>query len=221
MGAVKEFLDIASQSRFQGWPLVGNYGRGHRIKFFGEELVYELETPSGVEPYVSLLRHFGWVVVLGVTADGRVITNIQWKPGINGVEWGLSPGGIGRVPAGTSMATILDKTQKIFLNETGFGGGKWTYLGATNVESGKIRGADENDHGLPAHMYLATDLVRQGAPTPLPNEIMTKLLIDLDEFYAEVLDATGDDGKYLFNEISAQLCAEKAYRRLVRMGLLN
>lgn len=146
-----------------------------------------------------------------------MITNVQWKPGINAVEWGLSPGGIGRVKPGTPLDEITRITKEFFLKETGYGGGDWTYLGNGMVDSGKFRGAGPDDHGLPAHMFLAVDLEYLQEPQPLPNEIMEKLRVPLSEF-EEILDFDPENNP--FNEISAQTCAEKALRKLRKMGRL-
>lgn len=211
MSAVARFNDIAQQPKFKGWPLVGEVVLGDKIKFFGQTMSYQLQTGNGVEDYVSIIRHFGWVVVFGVTIDNQVITLVQWKPGVNRASWELPPGGIGKVDPNITEEELLTKTKAAYLKETGFGNGEWTYLGSTDIESGKFRGAGPDDHGLPAHMYLVTDLERQAdARSPEPNEIMETLLVPLDEF-TEVIDS----GQ--FREVSAQLCALQALRRLHKL----
>ena len=210
--AIDQFERIASQSKFAGWPLVGEYELGEEIPFFGKVLHYKLQTPTKVENYASILRHFGWSVVFGVTTQGKVITNIQWKPGINGVEWGLSPGGIGRVKPGTPLNEITRVTQEFFLKETGYGGGDWIYLDNGMVDSGKFRGAGPDDHGLPAHMFLAVDLEHQQEPQPLPNEIMEKFHVPLSQF-PDILRQR----PRRFKEISALTCAYAAIDELREM----
>jgi hypothetical protein len=207
-GIVEQFRRIASQSKFDGWPVVGDYTLGQKIEFFGQILTYQLRTGNGVENYTSIIRHFGWAVVFGVTRQNQVITLVQWKPGVNRASWELPPGGIGRIDPGADPQEILNVTQQIFLKETGFGGGQWTSLGKVMIETGKYRGAGPNDHGLPAHLFLATDLDEQGqARQPNRNEIMETLMVPLDEFYGVI-----DSG--LFNEASALPCALLALRKL-------
>ena len=213
MKATERFEKIASEERFKGWPVVGELKLGAKIPYFGQILEYKLETGTGdakkVEEYASILRHFGWVVVFGVTTDNKVITIVQWKPGVNQASWELPPGGIGRVHPDADQNEVLLKTQEFYLRETGFGGGKWEYLGNVMIESGKYRGAGPDDHGLPAHMYLATGLEQLGeARSPNSNEIMENLLVPLKEFEEEVVDS----GK--FHEASALPCALLALRRL-------
>lgn len=215
MGAVDRFLEISSDPKFAGWPLVGEYQFGERIPFFGQVLKYRLETGNGIEDYFSLLRHFGWSMVFGVTVGQKVPTLVQWKPGVNKASWEIPPGGIGRVRPDASSEEILAKTQEFYLRETGYGGGTWYSLGYGVVETGKYRGACPEDHGLPAYYWLAIDLEEVAeARRPNPNEIMETLLVDLREFDEEVFESE------YFNEVSAQACAGRALRKLQRLGRL-
>lgn len=208
MNAIDRFNQLAADPKFAGWPMVGEPELGPKIPFFGQPMNYKLQTGKGVEDYTSIMRYFGWGVVFGVTEDGQVITLVQWKPGVNRASWELPPGGIGKVPPGASDAELQIATKAAYLKETGYGNGEWSYLGSTDVESGKFRGAGPDDHGLPAHMFLATHLVpKADARSPEANEIMETLMVPLREF-REVIDS----GR--FREISAQLCAMHALRRL-------
>jgi len=146
--------------------------------------------------------------VFGITTKGEVITLVQWKPGVNRASWELPPGGIGRVPAGTSQEEILAKTKEFYLRETGYSGGDWTLVGTVDIETGKYRGASFDDHGLPAYLYLATGLVQKAeARKPNPNEIMETLLVPLQDFQSVI-----DSGRFL--ETSAVACALLALRKL-------
>lgn len=212
--AVERFKEIASEERFKGWPMVGEVDYPDlalgRIPFFGRVMHYSLATSNGVEDYYSIERHFGWAVVFGVTKDSQVVTLVQWKPGVNQASWELPPGGIGRVESGAAFEEILSRVRDVYLRETGYGGGEWSYLGRVLIETGKYRGAGPEDHGLPAHLYLATNLeVVQEARSPNPNEIMETLLVSLEEF-EQVIDSG------LFVEESALSCALLALRRLAK-----
>lgn len=208
MSATKKFQVLAGQERFKGWPMVGNPVFGEKIPFFGQTMTYRLRTGNGEEEYTSIIRHFGWAGCFGVTKDNEVVTLVQWKPGVNTASWELPPGGIGRIDPGASREEILATTKSVYLKETGFGNGEWSYLGNSLVETGKYRGAGQNDHGLPAHMFLATGLERiADARQPNRNEIMETLMVPLNEFN-EVIDSG------LFNEISALTCALLALRKL-------
>lgn len=209
---VERFLEISGQKKFEGWPLVGEYHLGEKIPFFGQTLDYTLRTGNGDEDYHSIIRHFGWVVVFGVNTEDKVITLVQWKPGVNCASWELSPGGIGKINPGASLGEIQEKTQEIYLRETGYGDGCWDYLGNIIIESGKYRGAGPDDHGLPAHMFLATSLKKiNEARMPNRNEIMETLEVPLSEFRT-VLESG------YFKEASAVPCALLA---MMKLGLLK
>ena len=227
MHAVERFRKLAAEDRFKGWPLVGEPELGPKIPFFGGTLNYQLETGNGVEDYTSILRHFGWAVVFGVVhlreewppntyppVDHglHVVTLCQWKPGVNQASWELPPGGIGKVDPKATLDEIAEKTRQTYLKETGLGGGNFKHLGHIMIETGKYRGAGPDDHGLRAHLFLATDLERaQYARKPNPNEIMETLMVPLREF-PEVLASD------LFVEESAVVCA---YKALIEVGLLH
>jgi hypothetical protein len=212
MNAIEMFRTMAAQEKFKGWPLVGEHRLGTSIPFFGQVLQYQLRTGNGVEDYFSIIRNFGWCVVFGVTAEQQVVSLVQWKPGINRASWELPPGGIGRIPPGASAADIESVTKLVYLKETGYGGGQWSYLGSAIVETGKYRGAGPDDHGLPAHMMLATGLVRErDARQPNRNEIMETL-----EFPVQQTRQVIESG--LMEEISAVPCALLA---ALKLGLLN
>ena len=212
MGIVHNFKKIACQQKYKGWPLVGDYRFGEKIPFFGQELAYTLRTGNGDESYHSFIRHFGWVVVFGVNRCGNVLTIVQWKPGVNEASWEFPPGGIGKIASGATDAEIMQKTQEIYLRETGYGNGKWEKLGQILIETGKYRGASPNDHGLPAHLIIATDLEKiQDSRQLNRNEIMETLEVPLGEF-REVIESG------LFKEATAVPCALLA---LVKLGYLQ
>ena len=131
---------------------------------------------------------------------------------MNQASWELPPGGIGKLDPKATLEEITEKTRQTYLKETGLGDGNFKYLGNIMIETGKYRGAGADDHGLRAHLFLATDLKRmQDTRKPNPNEIMETLLVPLDEF-PEVL-ASG-----FFVEESAVVCA---YKALIELGTLR
>jgi hypothetical protein len=212
MNAVDRFKQLAAEERFKGWPLVGKPKLGKKIPFFGQTLDYQLRTGNGVEDYTSIIRHFGWCVVFGLTVDENVVTLCQWKPGVNRASWELPPGGIGKIDSSISSSNLLDITRTYYQRETGYNTDRhnWHYLGSGDVESGKYRGAGPEDHGLKAHMFLATNLEQiHRTRSPNPNEIMETVMVPLGEF-DEVIDSG------LFCELSALPCALLALRRLRR-----
>jgi len=231
MNAVERFLNLAEEDRFKGWPLLGEPELGPKIPFFGGTLNYKLQTGNGVEDYTSILRHFGWAVVFGTIDEERlddaciadttliprtktyreVVTLCQWKPGVNQASWELPPGGIGKIDPKATLEEITDRTKQSYLKETGLGGGNFKHLGHIMIETGKYRGAGADDHGLRAHLFLATDLEKvQDARSPNPNEIMETIMVPLSEF-REILESG------LFVEESAVVCAYKSLIELHRL----
>ncbi len=213
MNSIDAFKEIAARPEYTGWPLVpGSLAEGEKIPYFGSTLNYKLETPNGTEDYTSIIRSFGWSVAFAVTKDKQVVTLVQWKPGVNQATWELSPGGIGKLDSGATREEIQQKTEDTLLRETGYGNGRWQYLGNVCIESGKFRGASAEDHGLYAHLFLAEDLEQlQDKRNPNPNEIITLLPVPLSAFRA-VLESG------LFNETSSVACA---YKALEKLGILS
>lgn len=220
MRAIDRFAALATEDRFKGWPVIGEPELGQKIPFFGQALNYKLHAGGRVENYTSILRHFGWAVCFGVVnlrsntysdAEGpHVVTLCQWKPGVNRASWELPPGGIGKIDSNATLDEICEKTKKAYLKETGLDG-NFQYLGYIMIETGKYRGAGADDHGLAAHLFLATDLQKvRDARQPEPNEIMENLMVPLHEF-PEVLESG------LFVEESAVACA---YKALIKLGKL-
>lgn len=161
--------------------------------------------------YYTLLRHFGWSVVFGVTSDEQTITIIQWKPGVNKSSWELPPGGIGKIEEETSFDLIQEKTKDFYQKETGYGRGKWQYLGSVEIETGKYRGATSKSQGFKAHLWLATGLKKISETHHEPEEKIIPLLVPLKEF-REVLESG------LFVETSAVCCSLRA---LIKLGYLS
>src|SRR5581483_12023199 len=209
MDVIKRFQQIAEQEKFKGWPMVGDWRLGLEIPHFGQLLEYDLQTPSGKEHYVSLLRYFGWCNVFGVTSEGNVVTLVQWKPGVNRATWGLPPGGIEKIDSATTKEDIISRAQEIYLRETGYGKGTWTYLKHVMIETGKYRGAVPQDHGFGAHMILATNLVKLAEAQPKQNEIMEILEVPLADF-EKVLASQYFEGEVV------NLCALLALRKLTK-----
>ena len=190
------------------WPVWVIWGG----QFGSEYAEYTLQTGNGTERYTSILRYFGWAVVFGVTRDKNVVTLVQWKPGVNCASWEPPPGGIGKIGPEATTEEIIKKSSDAFLRETGYIGKDWRYIGKVFIETGKYRGTGPADHGLPAHMILASDLIEhQSARKPNANEIIETLLVPLDQF-PDVIESG------LFVETSALTCS---FLALLEIGKLR
>lgn len=213
MTAIDKFLSLSKEKRFQGWSLVEKSKTTTKIPFFGESVNYKFKTGNGIEDYTFILRHFGWAVTFGIvnkTPDPYVVTLCQWKPGVNQASWELPPGGIGKMKERT-IKEIETKTKEVYLRETGYGKGQWSYLGYVMIETAKYRGVDLKAHGFKAHLFLANNVEMVQAATPNPNEIIEIIPVPLKEF-RNVLESG------LFIEESAVACA---YKSLIKLGALR
>lgn len=193
-----------------GWPTISRESFVS-IPFFGE-IIKETRNINGKpHDYWNVIRHFGWSVTFGITHDSEeVLTLIQWKPGVNRGSWELPPGGIGKIAEDSSQEIILQRTKDVYLRETGYGGGNWSYLGHILIETGKYRGASSDSNGLRAHMWLAENLVNQSTIAHADNELIKVFPVPVRDF-RKVLESG------LFVEESAVVCA---YKALVNMTYL-
>jgi 8-oxo-dGTP pyrophosphatase MutT (NUDIX family) len=108
-----------------------------------------VETQPGriVEPFY-VVEYPDWVCVLPVSTDGSVIMVEQYRHGIGLFSMELPAGMIDRGEA------PLDSARRELKEETGFEASAWTPLGWCAPEPSK--------HTNRAHVFLATDLVRNG-----------------------------------------------------------
>ncbi|MCK4781626.1 hypothetical protein KAS79_01730 [Candidatus Parcubacteria bacterium] len=207
---VRKAKEIMEMDGLKEWPVVSTE-IVKTIPYFGKVIKQIRNVNGEMMDYYNILRHFGWSVTFGVTADNQVLTLIQWKPGVNQASWELPPGGIGKIDEEAELDLIQEKTKEFYQKETGYGNGKWKYLGYVIIETGKYRGATVNSHGLKAHLWLATELEKISDTTHAAEEKITMLPVPLNEFM-KVLDSG------MFVETSAVCCA---YKALLKLGILQ
>ncbi|MDH3379760.1 MAG: NUDIX hydrolase [Gammaproteobacteria bacterium] len=108
-----------------------------------------------------------WVNVVALTSDGRSVMVEQYRFGIG--ELTLEPTA-GMVSAGEEP---LAAAKRELLEETGYGGGQWHYLGAVQPNP-----ATQNNL---CHHWLAQDVVAVQPPAPEDGEAIRVHLMTLEE----------------------------------------
>ena len=193
-------------------PPVIRHEPGAKIPFYGVEEVEIIEDADGKEvDFHMVVRNLGmWVVTAAFDLAGNLITNLQLKRGVNQYTIQLAPGGVKLTDDNLGPEEVIMAAQPTFIQETGYAGGSWKYLGYVNVDDNKVRNA-ANTHGLRAHLVLATGLKRVAAPQPKSTEFYRLQLISRDQFPALM------QSRFL-TETSAVTCLYKAFAEL---GMLS
>ena len=114
-----------------------------------------------------------WVNVVAVTADGKIVMVEQYRFGVGDLT---TEPVAGIVDSGEDS---LGAAKRELLEETGFGDGRWRYLGAVQ--------ANPAFHNNLCHHWLAEDVVRVQAPTPDDGEAICVHLMTLDEIKDSVV----------------------------------
>ncbi len=108
-----------------------------------------------------------WVNVVAVTADSEIVMVEQYRFGVGDLT--IEPVA-GIVDSGEDS---LEAGKRELLEETGFGGGRWRYLGSVQ--------ANPAFHDNLCHHWLAEDVVPVQAPSPDAGEAICVHLMTLDE----------------------------------------
>ena len=129
--------------------------------------------PNGGAPLKRLvLESVDWINIVALTPDGRSVMVRQFRFGTG--ECTVETAG-GMVDPGE---TPLEAAKRELLEETGYGGGAWSSLGAVEPNPAI--------HPHLCHHFLARDVERLAEPEPGPGEAIEVLLMSLDEIRAEV-----------------------------------
>ena len=121
-----------------------------------------------------VLESVDWVNCVALGEDGRSIMVEQFRFGLGALTV-ETPGGM--VDPGE---TPLEAMQRELLEETGYGGGNWSYLGAVEPNPAI--------HQHLCHHFLAEDVVRVGDPSPGLGEAIRVAHYDRDDIAAAMQD---------------------------------
>jgi 8-oxo-dGTP pyrophosphatase MutT (NUDIX family) len=148
------------------WEKLGSR-KGPEIPLFNVRLD-TLRHPGSSDEFERLvLEAPDWITVVAVTTDKKIVMVEQYRFGVG--ELTLEPVG-GLVDSGEEP---LDTAKRELLEETGFGEGKWRYLGSVQ--------ANPAIHNNLCHHWLAEDVEAVQEPAPDAGEAICVHLLTLDE----------------------------------------
>lgn len=127
-----------------------------------------MQHPATAEQFQRMvLEAPDWVTVVAVTPDNRIVMVEQFRFGVGKLTTEPVAGTVD--PGEDSLAAA----RRELLEETGFGDGRWRYLGSVQANP-----AIQNNL---CHHWLAEDVVAMQAPAPDAGEAIRVHLMTLDE----------------------------------------
>ena len=148
------------------WEKLGSEA-GPELPLFRVRFDVMRHPTSSVKFKRMVLETADWVTVVAVTGDVKIVMVEQYRFGIG--ELTTEPVA-GMVDPGEDS---LDAAKRELLEETGFGEGRWRYLGSVQANP-----AIQNNL---CHQWLAEDVLAVQAPTPDASEAIRVHLMALDE----------------------------------------
>jgi ADP-ribose pyrophosphatase len=148
------------------WEKLGSEA-GPELPLFGVRLD-TMRHPTSAEEFERLvLEAPEWVTVVAVTSDGKIVMVDQYRFGVGVIT--TEPVG-GLVDPGEDS---LAAAKRELLEETGFGGGAWRYLGSVQANPAILNNL--------CHHWLVEGVDVVQSPTPDDGEAIRVSLMTLDE----------------------------------------
>lgn len=121
-----------------------------------------------------VLEYPTWVNVVAITDTGKYILEKQYRHGIGEVVYEICAGTCekGEEP--------LAAAQRELLEETGFGGGKWSFLGKF--------APNPNSMNNWCYSFLAEGVIKQQEAQQEPSENIEVLQVDKSELKSKIMD---------------------------------
>lgn len=129
----------------------------------------KVELPNGsVIPSYYVLQYPEWICVIGITQEGKMIMERQYRHGLSAVNYELCAGVVDPQDAGCQEAA-----QRELLEETGYGRGKW--------EEFMVASANPGTHTNRVWCFLATGLEQVSSPHQETTEDIAVELLEPEE----------------------------------------
>lgn len=134
-----------------------------------------MQHPTSAEQFPRLvLETADWVTVVAITTDRRVVMVEQYRFGVGELTTEPVAGMI------DDNEESLDAAKRELLEESGYGGGTWRYLGSVQ--------ANPAIHNNVCHHWLVEGVELKQEPTPDSGEAIRVHLMTLDEIKDAIAD---------------------------------
>ena len=129
----------------------------------------KVELPNGsLIPSYYVLEYPAWVCVIGITREGKLLMERQYRHGLGRVGYELCAGVVE-----DSDPSYLEAARRELWEETGYGKGHWeTYM---------VFSVNPGTHTNLTYCFLATDLERIGEPHQEATEDIAIELLEPEE----------------------------------------
>lgn len=129
----------------------------------------EVELPDGkiLSPYY-VLEYNDWINVLAITKEKKFVFVRQYRHGLKSIDFELCAG-----LTEESDTSPLEAAQRELLEETGYGGGKWSEFTRLSV--------NPSTHSNLVYCYLAEDVEKIGEQHLDESEFISVHLLSIDD----------------------------------------